>query len=204
MSNSMKAASMLARAASDPEFRARFTADPAGVSAECGVTIHPHPNYDILQDENGLRHIVITEEEHGSASDGDLGTNPSISDIRRWATWHVHAGDPTGTAIQEDINAAITAAGATAPAGMTFKLAVDDPNTMHIVLPMSADSEVTMEEAETFAGAGVEATASNTTQTIDAETTEVEAVETTTTEATEVETTVAVAVEVAMVPGFIT
>ncbi len=204
MSNSMKAASMLARAASDPEFRARFIADPAGVSAECGVTIHPHPQYEILQDADGLRHIVVTEEKHGSASDGDLGANPSIGEIRRWATWHVHAGDATGTAIRNDINAAIAAAGATAPAGMTFKLAVDDATTMHIALPMSSDAEVSIDEAENFAGAGVEATASNTTQTVDAETTEVEAVETTTTEATEVETTVAVAVEVAMVPGFVT
>ena len=96
------------------------------------------------------------------------------------------------------------AAGASAPGGMTFKLAVDDATTMHIALPMGAESEVSIDEAETFAGAGVEATASNTTQSVDAETTEVEAVETTTTEATEVETTVAVAVEVAMVPGFVT
>lgn len=204
MSNSMKAASMLARAASDPEFRARFAADPAGVSAECGVTIHPHPKYEILQDENGLRHVVVTEEKHGSSVDGDLGSSPSIADIRRWATWHVHSGDATGAAIRSDINAAIAAAGASAPGGMTFKLAVDDATTMHIALPMGAESEVSIDEAETFAGAGVEATASNTTQSVDAETTEVEAVETTTTEATEVETTVAVAVEVAMVPGFVT
>ena len=198
MSNSMKAASMLARAASDPEFRARFTADPAGVSAECGVTIHPHPNYEILQDANGLRHIVVTEEKHGSAKDGDLGSNPSIGDIRRWATWHVHAGDATGTAIRNDINAAIAAAGATAPGGMTFKLAVDDANTMHIALPMSSDSEVSIGQAENFAGAGTEAAQ------VDTTVQEVEEVETTTTEATEAETTVAVAVEVAMVPGFVT
>ena len=198
MSNSMKAASMLARAASDPDFRARFVADPAGVSAECGVTIHAHPNYEILQDENGVRNIVVVEDAHGTPKDGDLGSNPSISDIRRWATWHVHAGDETGTAIRNDINAAISAAGAAAPAGMTFKLAVDDPNTMHIVLPMSADSEVSIDQAESFAGAGTEAAQ------VDTTVQEVEEVETTTTEATEAETTVAVAVEVAMVPGFVT
>ena len=198
MSNSMKAASMLARAASDPEFRARFVADPAGVSTECGVSIHPHPNYEILQDENGVRNIVVVEKTHGSPKNGDLESNPSIADIRRWATSHVHAGDATGTAIRNDINAAIAAAGATAPAGMTFKLSIDDANTMHIVLPRSAESEVSIDQAETFAGAGTEAAQ------VDTTVQEVEEVETTTTEATEVETTVAVAVEVAMVPGFVT
>ncbi|MCP4833715.1 MAG: nitrile hydratase subunit alpha [Phycisphaera sp.] len=198
MSNSMKAASMLARAASDADFRARFIADPPGVSAECGVTIHPHPNYEILQDQNGVRHIVVTEEKHGSAADGDLSATPSIADVRRWATFHIHAGDATGTAIRNDINAAIAAAGAAAPGGMSFKVAVDDAQTMHIALPMAADTEVSMDQAEAFAGAGTEAAQ------VDTTVQEVEEVETTTTEATEVETTVAVAVEVAMVPGFVT
>lgn len=194
----MKAASMLARASSDAAFRARFVADPAGVAAECGVTMHPHPNYEILQDENGLRHIVVTEDKHGSPSDGDLAAKPSIADIRRWATSHIHAGDATGTAIQNDINAAISAAGAAAPGGMSFKVAVDDAQTMHIALPMVAASEVSLDEAEMYAGAGTEAAQ------VDTTVQEVEEVETTTTEATEVETTVAVAVEVAMVPGFVT
>ena len=195
MSNSMKAASMLARAASDPEFRARFTADPAGVSAECGVTIHPHPNYEILQDEGGVRNIVVVEAEHGTPKDAELGKNPTIADIRRWATWHVHAGDATGTAIRNDINAAIIAAGATSPAGMTFKLSVDDAETMHIAIPMASGSEVSIDQAETFAGAGTEVS----------QVTTVESIELggNATVATEIGGE-GVHVEVAVVPGFVT
>jgi len=204
VSNTMKAASMLARAASDPEFRARFKSDPEGVSAECGVTIHPHPNYEILEDANGVGHIVVTEEKHGSAADGDLSATPSIADVRRWATFHVHAGDATGTAIRNDINAAIAAAGAAAPGGMSFKVAVDDAQTMHIAIPTSGGTEISLDDAEIYAGAGAESVDTNTTEAVEAETTEVTVTETTELQDTETTTTVVAEVEVAVVPGFIT
>ena len=203
MSNSMKAAAMLARAASDPEFRARFSADPAGVAAECGVTMHPHPNYEILQDESGLRHIIVTEDKHGSASDGDLAATPTVGDIRRWATWHVHQGDATGDAIVADINAAIAAAGAAAPGGMSFKVAVDDAQTMHIAIPASGGTEISLDDAEIYAGAGAESVDTNTTEACEAETTEVTVTETTELQDTETTTTVAAEVEIVVVPGFI-
>jgi hypothetical protein len=196
MSNSMKAASMLARVASDAEFRNRFKADPVAVASECGVELHPHGSYDFLQDDAGLRNIVVTDEKHGSADIAPLPSAPTVGEVRRWVVTHVHAGDATGNAIQSDVNAAISAAGASAPRGMKFAVAVDDSKTMHIVIPPIADSEVSLEAAEQFSGAGVEATQTNTTQTAEVETTEVEATETT--------TTVAVEVEVAVVPGFIT
>ncbi len=204
MSNSMKAASMLARAASDPEFRARFKSDPEGVSAECGVTIHPHPNYEILQDEAGTRHIVVTEDKHGSISDGTLPASPSIADVRRWAIWHVHQGDATGDAIRADVNAAILAAGATAPGGLKFMVSVDDPQTMHIAIPASGGTEIALDDAEIYAGAGAESVDTNTTEAVEAETTEVTVTETTELQDTETTTTVVAEVEVAVVPGFIT
>ena len=203
MSNAMNAARLLARCGSDPEFRAEFIADPAGTAKAGGVDLHPHPNYDVLEDTATLRHIVVTEDKHGTAGDGDLPAHPTLSDIRRWVVFHVHAGDAVGTAIREDVGAAITAAGATAPAGMTFQVAVDDASTMHIALPPLADAEISLEQAEVFAGAGAESVDTNTTEAVEAETTEVTVTETTELQDTETTTTVAAEVELVVVPGFI-
>jgi hypothetical protein len=204
MSNSMKAASMLARVASDAEFRNRFKADPVAVASECGVELHPHGSYDFLQDDAGLRNIVVTDEKHGSADIAPLPSAPTVGEVRRWVVTHVHAGDATGNAIQSDVNAAISAAGASAPRGMKFAVAVDDSKTMHIVIPPIADSEVSLEAAAEFSGAGVEAVDTNTTQTVEAETTEVTVTETTVAQDMEAATTVVAVVELAVVPGFIT
>ena len=216
MSNTMKAANMLARAASDPEFRERFKSDPVGVSKECGVEIHPHANYRVLEDQPGLRHIVVTEAKHGVVDVQDLPAKPTIAEIRRWAIGHVQAGDATGGAIRTDINAAIAAAGAVAPDGTTFELAVDDDETMNIAIPALAASEVSLDEADMYAGAGIEHVSTNidthVEQSIDAVSTEVAVAETTeltVTETTELQdcettTTVAAEVEIVVVPGFIT
>ena len=87
---------------------------------------------------------------------------------------------------------------------MKFAVAVDDSKTMHIVIPPIADSEVSLEAAAEFSGAGVEAVDTNTTQTVEAETTEVTVTETTVAQDMEAATTVVAVVELAVVPGFIT
>ncbi len=222
MSNSMKAVKLLARAAGDPDLRERLKSDPEGTARAEGVELHPHAAHVVLEDGPGLRHIVVMDDVHGSPSSGELSAEPSISDIRRWATWHVHAGDAIGDAIREDIDAAILNAGATSPGGLRFRLAVDDPEVMHMVVPFAATGELGLTAAETFAGGGetathvtaaiegvaVEAVAISTSEAVQVETS-LEAAAEVAVAACEVEvtmtsTTVAIEVEVAIVPGFIT
>ena len=116
------------------------------------------------------------------------------------------------------MDAAIAAAGAKSPGGLSFKVAIDDAKTMHMVIPFAASSEVSMDEANNFVGAGTESVATDTTvaQTAEVETTEVAQAETTVEVAAEVAvgavevettfstTTMVAEVEVAIVPGFIT
>ena len=154
------------------------------------MSLHEHAGYKVLEDEGGLRNIVVTEKKHGNVSGGDLPSEPTVADIRRWANVHVNAGDAEGDAIKSDINAAILAAGATLPAGLKFNLAVDSPEIMHIVVPFADSSEVGFAEAEADAGGGVTAELSV------AETTVVELAEVTTTEAVQEETSVETAAEI--------
>ena len=218
MSNAIKAANLLARAATDPEFRAQLKEDPVSTCSAAGVTLHKRAGYEVLEVAAGLRNIVVADKAHGTASGGDLPAEPTVADIRRWANFHIHAGDQTGDAIKADINAAILAAGATPPGGMNFHLAIDDPQVMHMVIPYAGASEVGIGEADAFAGAGVESVATDTTavQTAEIETTEAAQVETTAEAAAEVvvgavevevtfsSTSVVAEVEVCIVPGFIT
>ena len=218
MSNAIKAASLLARAATDPDLLARLKQDPAGTAKAEGVELHQHEGYVVLEDGPGLRHIVVTDATHGTASSGELPAEPTVGDVRRWATYHVHAGDATGDAVRKDVNAAIAAAGAQAPDGLSFEVAVDDAKVMHMVVPFAGAAAVGLAEADAFAGAGTESVVTDTTavQTAEVETTEAAQVETTVevgaevaVAAVEVETTfssttVVAEVEVAIVPGFIT
>ena len=218
MSNSLKAANMLARAATDAQFRSQLMADPKRIAAESGVKIHEHAGYAVLEDTAGLRNIVVTDQAHGQVGVEELRANPGVAEIRRWAIGHVQAGDATGDAIRSDVNAAIAAAGATPPNGMEFHLAVDDPDTMHMVIPFAGASAVGLSDAETFAGAGTEVTQTNTVQTAEAITTEAVDIETSVGAAAEVgvaavevevevtstTTSIEVEVEVVVVPGFIT
>ena len=220
MSNGLKAANMLARAATDPEFRERLKSDPVATSQSVGVSLHDHAGYRVLEDTGGMKNIVVTEAIHGQADGSELPAEPSISEVRRWAIFHVHAGDSQGEAIKSDINAAILAAGARPPADLRFNLVVDNPDIMHMVIPYADSSEIGLAEAEMFAAGGttIEAAAAETTviQTAEISTTEVVQEETTVEAAAEVavaavevevtcsSTTVVVEVEVAIVPGFLT
>ncbi len=218
MSNAIKAANLLARAATDSDLLARLKQDPVGTAKSEGVELHDHDGYVVLEDGPTRRHIVVTEATHGTASSGSLPGQPTVADIRRWATFHVHAGDATGEAIEEDVDAAIKAAGATPPEGLTFDVAVDDSKVMHMVVPFAGAAAVGLAEADAFAGAGTESVVTDTTvaQTAEVETTEVAQAETTVEVGAEVavgavevevtlsSTTVVAEVEVAIVPGFIT
>ena len=220
MSNGLKAANMLARAATDPEFRERLKADPVATSRSVGVSLHDHDGYRVLEDTGESRNIVVTDASHGQADGGELPASPSISEVRRWAIFHVQAGDSLGEAIKSDIDAAILAAGATPPNGLRFVVSVDTPEIMHMVIPYADLSDIGLAEAEMFAGGGttIQFAAAETTviQTAEVSTTEVVQEETTVTAAAEIAvaalevevtcstTTVAVEVEVAIVPGFLT
>jgi len=86
-----------------------------------------------------------------------------------------------------------------------LRIVRDTSHKAHVIIPAipAAAGALSDEALEQVAGGGVEATTTNTTQTVEAETTEVTV--TTTTEAQDVETTTTAAaeVEVAVVPCFI-
>ncbi len=63
---------MLAKAWSDPSFKAQLLADPPAALAALGITVPPGMKVKVLEDTDSLTHFVLRAPPSGELSTADL------------------------------------------------------------------------------------------------------------------------------------
>jgi len=166
-------AEAVARCWREPDFRSQLKSAPKKTLTEAGAEIPADMDVVVLENTNNVSYGVL----------------PTLTEQAEHS---------------EKLQRAVKRLEAL-PENMELRIVRDTANKSHIVIPAipAAAGALSDEALMQVAGGGVEATTTNTTQTVEAETTE--AAVTTTTEAQDVETTTTAAaeVEVAVVPCFI-